>query len=214
MKPRVFLVLAIALACLCPVAAFAWPGWVVFNFQADPNDPLGGTGTGWFEVSSWVVPEDGPRADIPVWFPFGNIDFWWQGQHWTEQNAVIGELAFDYRLPIVFDERLYEWTLCGGLEQDFLGGNTLAHEFDFSMVAKGGPFNIGATYSASMRYVNPSTPGGQYYLATGSFTITDQDPGPAPHASEPASLVLTALGIAAAARGRRQATRWPGTPLV
>jgi len=117
------------------------------------------------------------------------------------------------------------WRLDGGLENiggDILFGgaavgNDLDHLFDFRMATSdnwdkepyGGHFVLGETYTTIMNYVNPTTShhaaNGSYYIATGTFYLTDEQPAPssAPGIPEPSSLALVVLGLGAVAATRR-----------
>jgi len=90
--------------------------------------------------------------------------------------------------------------------------------FDFAMESGdvfypkgggGGPFLLGPTYTCTMRYVNPTTSNhaanGSYYIATGTFYMTDDQPAPSqpPGAPEPSTPVLITLGLAAVGFARR-----------
>jgi len=179
-------------------SAQLWYGWIVFTFHADPFDPLGGTGTGWFYV-------DEDRAGRPRFEEARQVDFWWQAQHWTNANTVGMKYVDFIYLPPVTDA-LVDWGLWGGTEEEYLWGNALEHDFDFSITKPGaatGPFDIGETFPITMDYVNPTAShhaaSGQSYIANGTFYFTDQQPPPSqgPAIPEGSSLALLALGVGA-----------------
>ena len=201
--------LFISLAPTRAEAALYPPWWVVFTFTADPLDPLGGTSTGWH----YLHDDDGafqrPQGDE------GDIDFWWQAHHWTAANTL-SETLTSYDGPY-----RYSFWISGGPEGNFIEGNNLDLNFDIEV--RGGATNpeIGMLYSAFMFYVNPTASqfgrttsyGLSYYLASGSFYITDQQPPAAspPGVTEPPSLALLvvglfALGLARTSRG--PAAQW------
>jgi len=211
------------LCCFCiplPNSASAWPAFVVFTFQTDPLDPLGATSTGWFRAP----------GDVPIRYDFEananviEMDFWWQTQHWTSQNAM---LSFFYINSL---GAIGGWRLDGGLENlhgdilygDAPVGNDLDHLFDFaagsgsaisSKGAGGGPPIFGETYACIMNYVNPTTSqhaaNGSNYIATGTYYFTDDQPGPpaAPGIPEPSSLSLLILGLSSLIACRAPAIR-------
>jgi len=213
---RVLLFLLLLFSILLPTSASAWPTFVVFTYYADPLDPLGGTSTGWFRTP----------GDVPIRYDFTanryipDMDFWWQAQHWTRENAMLGFFGINNWLG-----QIGGWRLDGGLENiggDILFGgaavgNDLDHLFDFRMATSdnwdkepyGGHFVLGETYTTIMNYVNPTTShhaaNGSYYIATGTFYLTDEQPAPssAPGIPEPSSLALVVLGLGAVAATRR-----------
>jgi len=197
---RILLCLLLLVTFLAPTRAAATlyaPWWVVFTFTADPLDPLGGTSTGWH-----YLPDDTGSFTRPV-SDEGAIDFWWQAHHWTAVNTLSETL----REPPPLDS--YSWWIDGGPEGNFIVGNLLDRDFDFEI--KGGTDSpeFGQIYTASMVYVNPTAShnaaNGTYYIATGTFYLTNQQPPAAspPGVPEPSSLALLALGVGAVIAGKR-----------
>jgi len=111
-KRLLLLFLIISTWIALPRTASAWPGFVVFNFQADPLDPLGGTGGGWFATPGSIS----IRFDM-AWNENVSMDFWWEAQHWTGSNSMLSIVELDQF------HNIGGWRLDGGLEN--LGGDIL-----------------------------------------------------------------------------------------
>jgi hypothetical protein len=209
----------VLVACVAvPTTARAWPAFAVFTFNSDPLDPIRATNTGWFSVPQSVS----IRYDM-IWNSYAGMDFWWQGQHWTSSNSMMS--FFGLAAPIYND--VGGWRLDGGQENLFGNwlfgesplGNNLDHPFDFTMSSGstisdkggggGGPYVLGETYTCTMWYVNPTAShhaaNGSYYIATGTFYLTNDLPAPSqePGVPEPSSLALIAVGVGAIIVGRR-----------
>jgi len=172
--------------------ARAFPFYVIFNVTGDATDPMnsGQTSTGFFAFDG-NIPEDGPRMDIPLFYPETLISFHWDGEDWDQSNAYVYSLNFN---GTQWDGLLHAWGMFSG---DPILGDTGDRTFGFK-AGSADPYDPAAGWVV-FSYTNSTG----RYRSEGSWYWSSTVPGPVV-AAEPGGLVIVGLmGVFVCGRRRR-----------
>ena len=181
--------LAILLALLLfPANAQAF--FVVWNATPDPNDPMQhSVETGWFEYAG-KIPEDGPRWDIPYFFPqLQGFAFTWDSRRWSLDDVFCPWLSFN--TPQGWDGQLHSWLVASGDPLTYPDSELKPKRWSLILGGKDDP-------SLVFAYVNPTGA----YRGTGTWYLSNEQPVASPvllaeadAVPEPGTWVLLVIGL-------------------
>jgi len=187
------IVIALVTSLLFAAApARAFPFYVIFHLTGDATDPMnsGQASTGFFAFDG-KIPEDGPRMDIPLFFPETLIAFHWGGVDWDQTSAYVYDLAFN---GAQYDGLLHGWDMFSG--DPFHGNAGLDQTFQLK-AGSVDPYDPAAGWVV-LWYTNATGS----YRTEGSWYWSSTAPGPVVDAPEPGGLAV--VGLMGVMCGRRR----------